>query len=145
MPVEDRIHNSVKSALIKDGWTITADPYRIEYKSSKVYADLRAERPIAAERGNEIIIVEIKSFLNNSLVHDFHNALGQYLFYRSLLELTQTEFPLYLAVSIEAYEALENRDALWETLELYRVALVVVNLISEEIVRWITWPDTAHS
>jgi hypothetical protein len=27
----DVIHGAVKAALIKDGWTITADPYVIQY------------------------------------------------------------------------------------------------------------------
>lgn len=29
---KDIIHDAVKNALIKDGWTITADPFRIEYE-----------------------------------------------------------------------------------------------------------------
>jgi len=36
--------------LIKDGWTITADPYKIEYEGIEVFADLAAERILAAER-----------------------------------------------------------------------------------------------
>ncbi len=75
----DKIHDAVKRALIKDGWTITADPFRIEFEEYRLYADLAAERPIAAVRANEKIVVEIKSFLNRSSVSDFENALGQYL------------------------------------------------------------------
>lgn len=30
MPRKDHIHEAVKNAFIKDGWTITDDPYRIE-------------------------------------------------------------------------------------------------------------------
>ncbi len=29
MPAKDIYHDAVKNALIKDGWTITADPYPI--------------------------------------------------------------------------------------------------------------------
>jgi hypothetical protein len=32
----DRIHNIVKNALIKDGWTITADPYYLKDKDSNL-------------------------------------------------------------------------------------------------------------
>ena len=32
MPARDTYHNAVKQALIKDGWTITADPYTVEYE-----------------------------------------------------------------------------------------------------------------
>jgi hypothetical protein len=31
MPAKDIYHDAVKNALIKDGWTITADPYYIIY------------------------------------------------------------------------------------------------------------------
>jgi hypothetical protein len=41
MPRKDRIHEAVKNALIKDGWTITDDPFRIHYEDADVYADLR--------------------------------------------------------------------------------------------------------
>jgi len=53
----DKIHDAVKNALIKDGWAITADPFRIEFEEYRLYADLAAERPIAAERGGEKIDV----------------------------------------------------------------------------------------
>ena len=32
MPQRDLYHENVKNALIKDGWTITDDPFRIQYK-----------------------------------------------------------------------------------------------------------------
>ena len=40
MPRKDLIHDPVKNALIKDGWTITNDPFRIVYEDADVYADL---------------------------------------------------------------------------------------------------------
>ncbi|MEP7199171.1 MAG: element excision factor XisH family protein, partial [Chloroflexota bacterium] len=50
MPAADIIHNAVKNALIKDGWTITDDQYTIGFEDVNVYADLAAERRLAAER-----------------------------------------------------------------------------------------------
>jgi hypothetical protein len=47
---KDKIHGAVKSALIKDGWTITADPFLIELGDVDLKADMAAERTIAAER-----------------------------------------------------------------------------------------------
>jgi hypothetical protein len=64
VPADDKIHAAVKNALIKDGWIITPDPYRIEHKEAKLYADLRADSPFTAERNGEIIVVEIKSLLS---------------------------------------------------------------------------------
>lgn len=76
MPAKDLYHDAVKSALIKDHWTIVADPYRIKYKDVDLYADLAAERPIAVEREGQKIVVEIKSFVGRSLMTDFHLAVG---------------------------------------------------------------------
>ena len=55
MPAKDIYHNAVKNALLKDGWTITADPYLIKYEDAELYADLAAEKPIAAERHGQKI------------------------------------------------------------------------------------------
>lgn len=74
MPARDLYHNSVKAALIKDGWIITDDPYIIKYENTKLFADLAAERTLAAERNGTKIIVEIKSFLGKSPINDFENA-----------------------------------------------------------------------
>ncbi len=63
MPARDLFHNAVVHALQKDGWTITDDPLTIRYGKDRVSIDLGAERLLAAERGNEKIAVEIKSFL----------------------------------------------------------------------------------
>jgi len=44
----DKIHDKVKNALIKDGWTITHDPYSIEYQDLTLFADLGAEKMFSA-------------------------------------------------------------------------------------------------
>src|SRR5262249_29839274 len=98
MPAQDRIHNSVRNALIKDGWTITHDPFTIQYEDVELFADLAAERPLAAERSERRIVVEIKSFLGPSLQRDWQVALGQYMIYRDLLSEVAPERELFLAV-----------------------------------------------
>jgi XisH protein len=40
MPRKDIYHDSFKNALIKDDWTILADPYTVEYENDNLYADL---------------------------------------------------------------------------------------------------------
>lgn len=99
MPKRDKIHDAVKNALVNDGWTITADPFEIEYKESKLKADLAADRVLAAERGIEKIVVEIKSFLSSSLIHELQAAVGQYQMYLMCMETFAPERQLYLAVS----------------------------------------------
>jgi hypothetical protein len=62
MPQYDLYHNEVKNALIKDGWVITDDPFTLEYKGLRLYADLGAEKLLAAEKMHQKIIIEIKVF-----------------------------------------------------------------------------------
>src|SRR5215212_2856877 len=98
VPSRDLYHDAVKAALLKDGWTITHDPFTITFGRRRVFVDLGAERMLAAERGEEKIAVEVKSFLGPSELHDVELALGQYVLYRALLEEWEPERTLYLAV-----------------------------------------------
>ncbi|GIK56890.1 MAG: XisH protein [Chloroflexi bacterium] len=136
MAAKDLIHDAVKNTLVKDGWTITHDPYPIRYKGLTVSADLGAERTIAAERAGEKIVVEIKSFITPSLIQDFEEALGQYNLYFALLQKTQSEHVLYLALSEGAYRRIIKREALQAVIEMFQIKLLVVNTIEEEIVIW---------
>jgi hypothetical protein len=77
MPKLDLYHTTVKQALLKDGWTITHDPYRLSIGEKRLYADLGADRVIAANRGQQKIVVEVKSFLGVSDIKDLEPALGQ--------------------------------------------------------------------
>src|SRR5262249_39832298 len=105
MPRKDLIHESVKNALIKDGWTITDDPYRIEYEEADVYADLRVEKA-AGETLRRVLVIEIKEFTVVSPMHRLEEALGQYQVYRSYLRQIAPKEQLYLAVDQVSYEAL---------------------------------------
>lgn len=96
MPAKDTYHDAVKNALIKDGWTITADPYTIKYEELQLFADLLAERVVEAERDGQQIIVEIKSFVSRSPMRDFESALGQYIVYRTLLKSILPQAKIYL-------------------------------------------------
>lgn len=53
----DKIHNAVKNALIKDGWTITHDPYEFAWK--KVFAR-QAIEDVRQQRGLALIVVNIE-------------------------------------------------------------------------------------
>jgi XisH protein len=80
-------HQAVKTALEKDGWTITADPLKLVLGSdTEFFIDLAAERLIVASKENEKIAVEVKSFLEPSKTHEFHAILGQYINYRTALK-----------------------------------------------------------
>ena len=137
MPKLDIIHDAVKNALIKDGWTITDDPYIIEYRKVKLYADIGAEQPIGAERGGEKLVVEVKSFVGASKIQDLKEALGQYDIYRYLLEETAPERKLYVAVSAIAYKTFFNQDVIQLILNKHQLPLIVVDTETEEIEQWI--------
>ena len=138
MPTKDVIHEAVKNALIKDGWTITADPYVIDYDDLTLFADLAADRALAAEKEGRRIALEIKSFLGRSEVREFETALGQYQLYRGLLEVTDPSRKLFLAVRDATYDDFLQRPAIRLVVRRFQVALVVVNVESEEINQWIS-------
>lgn len=137
MPKLDIIHNAVKNALIKDGWAITDDPYIIQYRRTTLYADLGAERPIAAERDGQKLVIEVKSFVGTSKIQDLKEALGQYDIYRYLLEETAPERKLYVAVSAIVYKSFFNQDVVQLILSKHRLPLIVINTETEEIGQWI--------
>jgi Holliday junction resolvase-like predicted endonuclease len=138
MPALDLYHNAVKQALIKEGWTITADPYRIRFQEIDLYADLAAELPIAAERQGQKIVVEIKSFVGRSLMTDFHNAVGQYMVYRTLIKETASEYQLYLAIDDITYTNFFKRAGIEFLINVSQIALLVVDMDLQEIVQWIS-------
>jgi XisH protein len=70
MPTKDLYHNTVKAALIKDGWIITDDPLSLEIGGRDLFIDLGAERLLIADRDSEKIAVEVKSFISPSPVRD---------------------------------------------------------------------------
>ena len=137
MPAKDIYHNEVKNALLKDGWTITADPYFIKYEDAELYADLAAEKPIAAQRQGQKIVVEIKSFVGRSLMYDFHGALGQYMVYRNLIKLTDPEYKLYLAIDDFVYRNFFQRKSIQLIINENKLLLIVVEMEKEEILQWI--------
>jgi hypothetical protein len=137
MPALDTIHDAVRNALIKDGWTILEDPYTIEYETDRFYADLRAEQILAAEQAGRVIVVEIKSFMKESLMRDLEESFGQYEIYRRILCKVAPDYRLYLAISDIAYNKLKTRPTFRLLIEEDDLALIVVNTTKEEIVEWI--------
>jgi hypothetical protein len=137
VPTRDFIHDAVKAALVKNHWTITADPYVLQYEDLTLFADMAAERSIAAEREGRKIVVEVKSFLGPSPIRDFEDAIGQFEIYRSVLDATEPERALYLAVGADVFEAFFERPSIQYIVSRLRLALLVVDVENEEILQWI--------
>lgn len=138
----DLFHNQVKTALVKDGWTITHDPYSIKISEAiKIQIDLGAENTIAAQRNQEKIAVEIKSFITDSDISEFHGALGQYLNYLQALELKDPERILYLAVPMDTYTEFFKIPFIQLSLKKYEINLIVYNPSKEDIEQWIRFSN----
>lgn len=135
---KDIFHNHVKQILIEDGWTITHDPFlvRTKNKLSNFQIDLGAEKLIAAEKDLEKIVIEVKSFLNESVTTDFHTALGQYLNYKTGLRKVGENRTLFLAIPEEAYSELMKHEFLSASIEDYDIKLIVYSDIKPIIVLW---------
>jgi hypothetical protein len=138
MPTRDTFHNAVKNALQKEGWTITDDPFVIQFGDIDLYVDLGAERLFAAEKGGEKIAVEVKSFLGKSNVYDFHLAVGQFVNYRMVLEDKDPERALYLAVPLETYKGFFRRFFGQTAIKYHQLKLIICEAESEAIIEWRT-------
>lgn len=138
MPAIDRIHAAVREALVKDGWTVTHDPYVIRFEEVTLFADLAAERALAMERDNHKIIVEIKSFTGASPIQDLKVMLGQYDIYRGFLEVTDPTRQLYIAISEVAYQNIFTQRAIQLIVKRYQLPLIIINTEAEEVVAWIS-------
>ena len=136
MPAKDIYHHAVRVALEKENWQITDDPLSLKYEEIPLYIDLAAQRLITAERGQEKIAVEVKCFLSDSAVSEFHVALGQYLNYRMALSDVQPDRILYLAVPLDAYESFFSRRFAQKAISTHNLKLIVYNPETEKIVLW---------
>lgn len=106
MPAKDLYHDTVKAALIKDGWTITNDPLTIKIGLRSAHVDLGAEKLIAAERDSDKIAVEIKSFLSPSPISDLETAWGQFFMYARALQRREPDRRLFLAINQNTFDTL---------------------------------------
>lgn len=133
---KDKYHQAVKTALEKAGWTITNDPLRLQIEEIFVLVDLGAERLIAAERNNEKIAIEIKTFAGSSDINDFHVALGQFLNYQAILLETDPTRELFIAVPEDTWFDFFQTRIIRKISTQYKLKVLVYNSLKEEIILW---------
>ncbi len=133
----DLYHYEARRAIEKDGWTVTDDPLDLTVGEVELLADLGAERLIGAERGSEKIAVEIKSFVNQSPVSEFHKAVGQYENYRLSLEELDPFRKVWLAIPDEAWNDFFQRPFIQKAITRYQIEFIIFDPYKEEIVQWI--------
>jgi hypothetical protein len=137
MPAKDIYHDTVRIALEKDGWKITDDPYFIRAIDVAFHIDLGAEKIFAAEKGPEKIVVEVKSFLGQSFVTEFHIAMGQFDNYLIALEDKEPERILFLAVPSLAFDAYFQKQFIQKVVKRKAIKFIVFDEVKEEIRQWI--------
>ena len=137
MPAKDIYHDLVKTALQKEGWTITHDPYRLSSGGTELFIDLGAEKLIAAEKEGTKIAVEIKSFLSASKIADFYNALGQFLTYKIGLEAEEPERILYLAIPRAVNDELFSLKLIETAVKQYQIRSIVYEIKTGVITKWL--------
>ncbi len=135
MSRRDTYHDVVKDALIRERWTITHDPYTFD-TDPQILTDLGAERLIAAEKAYQKIVVEVKSFLQESQVVELEKALGQYGLYRRFLAKQDPDRELYLAVPMHAFVDIFSRQVGREAVEEFHLQLFVYSLSEKEPLLW---------
>lgn len=102
----------------------------------KLAVDLGAERTIAAERGQEKIAVEIKTFRGASQVADLQEAVGQYSMYQIFLRRQEPTRILYLAVPTYTLDDILSREVGQATIEELKINLLIYSLKEEEPLQW---------
>ncbi|MBW4673583.1 MAG: XisH family protein [Desmonostoc geniculatum HA4340-LM1] len=137
MSAKDIFHNIVKVALEKDGWKITHDPLFFQLSEKiRIKIDMGAQKLISAEKDEQKIAVEVKSFIGISAISEFHVAVGQFLNYRVALEQKDSQRLLYLAISQDIYEEFFMDSFIQSVLERYQINLLVFHVQKQEIVLW---------
>ncbi len=102
-----------------------------------MYIDLGAEQLLAAEKVGRKIAIEIKSFVGSSEIEDLKYALGQYVLYRNVLNQTEPERDLYLAIRKAVFRELFEEPIGQLLMENEKLQLIVFDPRSEVIVKWI--------
>ena len=64
-------------------------------------------------------------------------ALGQYILYRNLINLTEPEYKIYLAIKDSIYENFFKRDSIQKVAKINQLLLIVVEMEKEKILQWI--------
>lgn len=136
MYAKDAFHEVVKTALQKDGWQITHDPYNLQAGTLELYIDLGAEKVVAAQKDGQKIAIEIKSFLGPSKISQFYTALGQFISYRAALQQQEADRILYLAVPSNVYDSFFTMGFIQSLIKQNQIHLIVYDIEQETISQW---------
>jgi hypothetical protein len=133
LPAKDRYHDTVKRALTKDGWRVTAEQVRLTFGDRYFWIDIQAEN-----LEQRIILIEVKELDDvDSPVEALAEAVGKYLLYRLGLAYTQQNIPLFLAVTEASYTGILSAKMGQAALNQFQISLVIFDPEQEVITKWI--------
>jgi XisH protein len=133
----DIFHTLVKEALEKESWIITHDPYPLHTRKQGGFStDLGAEKVIIAERAEEHIAVEVKSFVHISILHDFLIAVGQYYVYNKILSKNDPKRVLFVALPAFVYHRIIKFEWAQEVVEDLGMKFILYDINLKTIVAW---------
>ncbi len=124
-------YETVRQALDKDGWTITAAPFVVEYEDLRLFADF------GAAKGARSIVVEVGRFNGPSFIGDFHKITGWYYNCRSLMFEAAPESRIYLAVSRQQWEGKFQRPAIQVIIANQKICFLIFDPLTQMIVKWV--------
>jgi hypothetical protein len=134
---KDIYHEIVRQALEKDGWVVTDDPLTLlSREEGGLQTDLGAEKILTAEKGLTKIAVEVKSFINPSIVHDFLKAIGQYQGYSVVIKKKEMGRIIYLAMPSFIFVRLNELQFVHDILEELKIKLIIFDPETITINAW---------
>ena len=107
--------------------------------------DLGVKKLLAAEKGEQKIAVEVKSFLGPSAMNDLENALGQFILYAKILAEQEPERILYLAINLPVFKDIFSEEVGQLVLDTTELRLIIFNATTKEILKWIPSIDMVRS
>lgn len=99
------------------------------------FIDIGAEKLLTAQKGNQKIAVEIKTFGNLSNIYEFYTAIGQYIAYKEALEGKNRK--LFLAIPYKKYSSFFQKLFIQTILRKNKIPMIVFKPEVEEIYKWI--------
>ncbi len=133
----DKTHQFFRETLEKEGWLVTDDPLFVKMGTIPIHIDLGAEKIIGAEKDNEKIAVEIKTFGNSSFITAMYEAIGKFIIYRKALAVLKPERTFYLAIPNDIYKRIQVEPIIKDIFIEERINLILYKTNIQEIVSWI--------
>jgi hypothetical protein len=98
-------------------------------------ADIYAYIDIEAHKDEQRAFIEVKCFPGANDTQELYITFGQYIVYRELLAQLVPSAKLYLGVPESVF--IEFRTTVLNTIQNNHVKIIIVNMETETIVRWI--------